>query len=179
MQFQSDRELASYLKTCSSDYLYLVVIAVHSKVSPASWKYFRKYIDGKEALPSPESSERETLVTNLLEQIRYFGSHTVAYGLRKISPFHSEPGVSYAELLRDAEETIYAKFAPNSKPAKVNSVANRERGSNLMGWESHPCATFQAKRRASTRSLNGASPAHSRSSNWRRVAGTSLRIIGF
>jgi hypothetical protein len=51
----------------------------------------------------------------------------VAYGLRKISPFHSEPGVSYAELLRDAEETIFEKFAPKSKSAKVNSVANRER----------------------------------------------------
>lgn len=127
MQFPSDQELASYLSACEADHLYLVVVAVHSKVSPDSWKYFRSYVDGKEPIPEPGSSERDVVVAAVLEQMRYFGSHSIAYGLRRISPFHKEPGVSYAELLRDAEKTIFDKFSPRSKPAKINSVAGRER----------------------------------------------------
>lgn len=126
MQFPSDRELFSYLNNCEMDHFSLIVVAVHSKISLDSRKNFGPYISGEQTVPAPATPERTALTKSVLEQIRYFGSHSIAYGLRKVSPFHKEPGVSYAELLREAEEVIFEKFSPKLKPAKINSVVGRE-----------------------------------------------------
>lgn len=107
--------------------MFLVISSIHSKLSPDSWKYFKGYLDDDLPIPDSGSDDRRTLASHVVEQVSYFGSHSLAYGLRKISPFHDSAGVPYSEVLRDAEALLYKQFSPKSSPARVNSVAERER----------------------------------------------------
>lgn len=126
MQYSADRELAAFLARCDSDHLQVIVLALHSKLSLDSWKYFGDIVDGKIAVPLPGSQERDGLVVQVINQLRYFGSNSFAYGLRRTSPWHAEAGVSYAEVLKDTQRALLKQFSSKSKLIPLDTVPSRE-----------------------------------------------------
>lgn len=127
MKHPSDRELAHFIHNCDEESLFLIISSVHSKLSHDSWSYFSDFLDEKIPLPAPGSDDRRIVATRVTEQLSYFGSHSIAYTLRKLSPFHDASGVPYSEVLRDAEELFFEQLSPKTAPSRVNSVADRER----------------------------------------------------
>lgn len=127
MATSSDHDLISFMEQCSIDSMSLVISSVHSKLSMDSWSYFDGFVSGKEVIPPPKTNERGIVARRVHEQLSYFGSHSIPYMLRKISPFHDKPGVGYAEILRDVEETLHKQLSPQSSPARIASIKERER----------------------------------------------------
>jgi uncharacterized protein YaaW (UPF0174 family) len=126
MQHPADRDLAAFLTGCDADHLHVIVLALHSKLSIDSAKYFGDIVDGTAAVPSPGCEEREALASQVIEQLRYFGSNSFAYGLRKASPWHAEPGVSYSDILSDVQRILLKQFSPKTTFVPLNTVSIRE-----------------------------------------------------
>lgn len=127
MHRSSDEDLATFLLECEGEQLQLVIHALHSMISYDSHKYFRAVLNGTAAVSTRGTESRQEQVNNILSQLRYFGSNSLAYGLRKASPWHEHPGVAYTEILSDTHHTVAKQFAPKSSIARIDTVANREK----------------------------------------------------
>lgn len=122
MKNKEDDRLVQFLST-ADPHLSLTLVKMMDSILSIDVEKLKSY-KTEEDIPKSMSPERTEYSEGVVNQLRYFGSHNIAYILRNISS--EEPGVHYPEILRDVLKILNKELKEKVEIPRVDTVDEYE-----------------------------------------------------
>lgn len=119
----SDSQLTAYLALCDPVELHTVIAMMRSKLSAKSKELARRY-PTPESIPPAGSKDRQALARVTVNLLRWFGSNTIGYGLRRLMKQHG--GASYHRIVADVARHINLKHGQRGSLPRMATVTEWE-----------------------------------------------------
>lgn len=108
----SDKQVLDLLTSCPEETIVQLAAFEQSWLS-IDCKAF-KYLDEPSKVPPAGTAERAQLASDLLKQLQYYGSNSIAYAGRKLAT-NDTPGVNYKLIVKDVCRTLHAQYLTSLK----------------------------------------------------------------
>ena len=119
----SDSQLTAYLAGCDPVELHTIIAMMRSRLSTKSKDLARRY-PTVESIPAAGTEDRQTLARAAVDLLRWFGSNTISYGLRRLMRRHG--GVSYHRIVADVARHINLKHGDRASLPRIATVSEWE-----------------------------------------------------
>ena len=122
MKNKEDERLVEFLSNADPN-LPLTLVAMMDSILSIDAEKLKSY-KTEEDVPKSRSRERNEYSESIVNQLRYFGSHNIAYVVRDI--IGDEPGVHYPEILRDVLGILNKELKEKIEIPRVGDVDEYE-----------------------------------------------------
>lgn len=119
----SDSQLVAYLAISDPVELHTIIAMMRSKLSPKSKDLARKFA-AIESIPPAGTDERHALARSTADLLRWFGSNSISYGLRRLT--RRQGGASYHRIVADVARHINRKHGEKVSLPRMATVAEWE-----------------------------------------------------
>jgi hypothetical protein len=119
----SDTQLVAYLAICDPVELHTIIAMMRSKLSPKSKELAKKFAT-VESIPAVGTAERNALARSAADLLRWFGSNSISYGLRRLVKRHG--GASYHRIVADVARHINHKRSDRATLPRMATVSEWE-----------------------------------------------------